>query len=78
MAAADGNIIVGIFTVFGFVASQSIKTLEDCELVKVSPSSDKKLFAALCKGSKQIVVEGLIAPKLDGQTIETDFIIKTF
>lgn len=78
MAAADGAIIVGRFTVIGFSATQLMDTLDGCDLVKVSPSSDKKFFGALCKDSKQLIVESLIIPKADKQTIETDFIIKTF
>jgi hypothetical protein len=55
-----------------------MNTFDGCELVKVSPSSDKKSFGALCKASTHLTIESLITPKADVSSIDTDFVIQIF
>ncbi len=55
-----------------------MQVFDKCDLVKVSPSSDKNSFGALCKASTILTIGNLIKQMADVSTIDAGFVIQTF
>lgn len=79
LIASDG----GAIYLANFTGSQQtvqilLKTLENCDLLRVSPSPDKTKFAALCADANEVVVGNLLAANAEIEKIDMGFAVTTF
>lgn len=72
--AIDGDIFKGDFALDGFDQPLIWNKFQNCKLSKVSPSYDKKFFAALCENSR-LEVGNLADFSLDTYTVNADFTV---
>jgi hypothetical protein len=66
-----------------FTASDSqvqvkLKTLENCDLLKASPSPDRASFAAVCAKSTQLLIGDLLKMEADMLAVDMPFTVEAF